>query len=56
MKEMAVDPSRARPLKGPYRIFRVRSHYLIVYLDPAADRVTIVRLLHIAMDIERHVP
>jgi len=51
---MSADPGRARPLKGPYRILRVRSHDLIVHVDPAADRVTIARVVHAAMDIERH--
>lgn len=55
-KQMAADPGRAKPLKGPYRIIRVRSHYLIAHVDPAADRVTIARVLHVAMDIERHLP
>jgi plasmid stabilization system protein ParE len=55
-KRIGADPGRARPLKGPYRIFRVRTHYLIVHVDPAADRVTIARVLHTAMDIERHLP
>ena len=55
-KQVGADPSRARPLKGPYRILRVRSHYLIVHVDPDADRVTIARVLHTAMDIERHLP
>jgi plasmid stabilization system protein ParE len=55
-KQIGVDPDRARPLKGPYRILRVRSHHLIVHVDPAADRVTIARVLHAAMDIERHLP
>ena len=25
-KRVSADPSQARPLKGPYRILRVRSH------------------------------
>jgi plasmid stabilization system protein ParE len=54
--QLGVEPGRARPLKGPYRILRVRSHYLIVHVDPTADRVTIARVLHTAMDIERHLP
>jgi plasmid stabilization system protein ParE len=55
-KRIGADPGRARPLKGPYRILRVRSHCLIVHVDPVADRVTITRVLHAAMDIERHLP
>lgn len=50
------DPRRARKLRGPFRILRVRSHYLILHLDPAVDRLTVTRVLHSAMDIERHLP
>lgn len=55
-KQLSVDPVRARPLKGPFRIARTRSHYLIVHVDAAADRLTIARVLHVAMDIERYLP
>ncbi len=55
-KQLATAPGLARSLKGPFRIFRVRSHYLIVHVDLAADRMTVARLLHIAMDVERHLP
>lgn len=55
-KLVAADPRRARLLKDPYRIFRVRSHYLILHLDPDAGRITVARVLHSAMDIERHLP
>jgi len=55
-KQLSVDPLRAKPLKGPFRILRIRSHYLIVHADAAADRLTIARELHVAMDIERHLP
>jgi plasmid stabilization system protein ParE len=55
-KLVGDDPGRARILKGPYRIFRVRSHCLIVHLDPGAERISIARLLHAAMDIDRHLP
>lgn len=55
-KQLATDPLRANPLKGPFRIFRVRSHYIIVHVDAAADRLAIARVLHVAMDIERHLP
>lgn len=55
-KLVAGDVGRARTLKGPYRIFRVRSHYLILRVDVEADRVTVARLLHVAMDIWRHLP
>lgn len=55
-KQLGVDPGRAKPLKGPYRILRVRSHCLIVHVEPAADRATIARVLHVARDLERHLP
>jgi plasmid stabilization system protein ParE len=55
-KQLSVDPLRAKPLKGPFRILRVRSHYLIVHVDAAADRATVARVLHVPMDIERHLP
>jgi toxin ParE1/3/4 len=51
---VAAQPERARPLRGPFRILRVRSHYLIVHVE--ADRLTIARVLHSRMDIERHLP
>jgi plasmid stabilization system protein ParE len=38
------------------RILRVRAHYLIVHIDEDADRLTVARVLHMAMDIERHLP
>lgn len=55
-KRAAGNPQALRPLRGMLRILRVRSHYLIVHVDEQAGRVTIVRLLHTAMDIERHLP
>jgi len=55
-QRLCEDPQRARFLKGPYRILRVRSHYLIVQVDPAADRLIIARVLHTTMDIARHLP
>jgi plasmid stabilization system protein ParE len=55
-KRVAIDPDRSKALKGPLRILRVRSHYLIVHIDESAHRVTIARILHTAMDVERHLP
>jgi plasmid stabilization system protein ParE len=52
----ADAPERLRPLKGPFRIRRVRSHYLILHVDGDAGRVTVARILHVRMDIERHLP
>ena len=55
-KAIAADPACARPLRGALRIRRVRSHYLIVHVDIQNGEVTIARVLHQAMDIERHLP
>lgn len=55
-KRVGAAPDRARVLKGPYCIVRARSHYLIVHVDAAADRATIARVLHVSMDVERHLP
>ncbi len=55
-KRAAATPQIARPLSGMLRILRVRSHYLIVHVDEDANRLTVARILHMAMDIERHLP
>ncbi|MGF1549792.1 MAG: type II toxin-antitoxin system RelE/ParE family toxin [Sphingomonadaceae bacterium] len=55
-KRLAANPRMARQLRGRLRIARVRSHYLIVDVDEDADRLTVARVLHTAMDIERHLP
>lgn len=55
-KRTAADPRRAKPLDGTFGIVRVRSHYLIVRIDADADRLTVARVLHTSMDIERHLP
>ncbi len=55
-KRLGADPNCARPLMEPFRILRIRSHYLIAHVDAASDRPTVARVLHIAMDIERHLP
>ena len=55
-KRVAARPDRAKPLKGVWRLARVRSHYLIVQVDEAADRITVARVLHVATDLERHLP
>ena len=54
--QIAARPDLARELKGRFRIVRVRSHYLIVHADDTTDRLTIARVLHVAMNIERHLP
>ena len=53
---IAVKPDRARPLKGSFRLVRVRSHYLIVQVESVLNRLTVARVLHTAMDLERHIP
>lgn len=53
-KRLSANPNLARPLRDSLRILRVRSHYLIVHIDEPAARLTVARVLHIAMDIERH--
>lgn len=55
-KAAAARPDRTRLLRQDFRIVRVRSHYLILHVDLAQRRVTIARVLHAAMDIERHLP
>lgn len=55
-KAAAERPARARTLSGDFRILRVRSHYLILHVDAQAQRLTVARILHTAMDIERHLP
>lgn len=55
-KRVAARPDLARPLKGSLRIVKVRSHYLIVHVDHAADRLTIARVLHTAMNLAQHLP
>ncbi len=55
-KAVAERPARARMLKGDFRILRARSHYLILHVDVQAQRLTVSRVLHTAMDIERHLP
>ncbi len=55
-KAVAERPERSRALRGRFRIHRVRSHYLILEVDPEAGRVTVARVLHTVMDLERHLP
>ena len=55
-KRIAARPELARPLKGSFRLARVRSHYLIVHVDEEVDRATIARVLHTAMDLSSHLP
>ena len=55
-RRVAVRPDQARLLKNSFRLVRVRSHYLIAQVDEANDRLIIARVLHSAMDLERHLP
>ena len=55
-KAAAQHPEHARHLRTSFRILRVRSHYLVLHVDPQEQRVTVARVLHVAMDIERHLP
>lgn len=55
-KSVAARPDRARHLRGTLRLARVRSHYLIINVDDEAQRLTVARVLHSAMDLERHLP
>lgn len=55
-KAAAARPDRTRPLRQKFRILRVRLHYLVLHVDSVEQRVTVTRVLHVAMDIERHLP
>ncbi|MCB9943409.1 MAG: hypothetical protein H6851_07290 [Geminicoccaceae bacterium] len=52
----ASDPTTARPLRGPWKRVRARSHILICFTDEQGDRFIVARVLYGAMDIERHLP
>ena len=59
---VAVDATRARPLREPWRIIRARSHYLICHCDDSTGVLTVARVLHTAQWTSRatcrrkHVP
>jgi len=36
-KQLSVDPLRETPLKGLFRILRMRSHYLTAVIDVSSD-------------------
>lgn len=55
-RTIADNPDRTKPFRGPYRLFRVRSHVLVSRNDDDNDRIVIVRVLHSAMDVIRHLP
>lgn len=54
--EAAADPSRPRTLSARSRTVRAGSHVLILTVDPPRNRVTVARILHLAMDLDRHLP
>jgi plasmid stabilization system protein ParE len=53
-KLIARDPQRCRKLNEEFSLYRVRSHYLIVKPNAQDDLLMIARVLHVAMDLERH--
>ena len=55
-KLIARGPHVGRRLKGDFRIIRVRSHYLIFKINEATKTAVIARVIHVTMDIERHLP
>ena len=55
-KAVAKKPERGRLLRDNFRIVRVRSHYLIYKIDDYDNAIIIARVLHVAMDIMRHLP
>lgn len=55
-RTVAVDVTRARPLREPWRIMHARSHYLICHCDEKTETLTVARVLHAAMDIARYLP
>jgi plasmid stabilization system protein ParE len=55
-KLIAQRPDRARVIKGDFRLLRVRSHYLLAHVNVTTEVLTIARVLHVTMDIERHLP
>lgn len=55
-KQVAATPERARLLRGNLRILRIRSHYLIFQINNDLRTVVVARVLHAAMDIEKHLP
>ena len=50
----ALEPYQLPMLKGAFRVKRIRSHYLIFQIDTASGRMIVARILHSAMDLERH--
>lgn len=55
-REAAAHPGSLRMVQGPFRIRRAGSHYLLIHVDPEAGRLTVARVLHVRMDVERHLP
>ena len=55
-RHVAEDPRRARSFRGPYSLFKVRSHVLVTRSDDDNSRLVVVRVLHGSMDMTRHLP
>ncbi len=55
-KNAAAHPGSLRVVRGAFCIRRAGSHYLLFHLEPDVDRLTVARVLHVRMDIERHLP
>ncbi len=53
---VATGQRRLRELPGGYASVSVRSHILVLRVDPEAGTMTVARVLHQAMDPERHLP
>lgn len=55
-KSAAAHPRRARRLDDRFYLVGVRSHYLILAIDHANDTLTVTRVFHVTMDLDRHLP
>ena len=53
-RAIAADQASLRPLRPPFSIKRVRSHYLIVHINNENRILTVARVLHTSMDVGRH--
>ena len=55
-KHAATGKVQLRPLREGFWSLRVRSHLLIIQINEPETEIMVVRILHSAMDIERHLP
>lgn len=53
-ERVALDVKRARPVATRFRKLRVQSHNLVFEVLPKQGVVVVVRVLHTAMDLARH--